>query len=174
MSDTPLWRKGRVILKTRVMADGSIMMFKPFTIKDEHIMRLTDAPGWDVTHVDAVFTEGVPGFLRYAQDIMQYDIPIAVFREHAFIKDMGAFGEQYHVHRKYYKARGLRMVSPKRGDDPEVVAPELPTKIVFGDLVPCTRCRTTGHDPSKKGRCSRCLGVGFTKWETSDAGAASR
>jgi len=167
MSDTPLFRNGKVTTKTRVMADGSILMFKPFTIREEHIMRLTDAPGWDVSHVESVFTEGVPGFLRYTQDIMQYDISIADFREHAFVKDMGKFGEQYHVHRKFYKATGLRTVSPKRGHDPEVVSPTMPEKVTFGEFVPCSRCKTTGRDPSKKGtRCSKCLGVGFTKWNS--------
>lgn len=168
MSDTPLFRNGKVTTKTRVMADGSILMFKPFTIKPEHIMRLTDAPGWDVGHVEAVFTEGVPGSLRYTQDIMQYDITIAAFREHAFVKDMGSFGEQYHVHRKFYKATGLRTVSPKRGHDPEVVVPILLGKVTFGEYVSCTRCKTTGRDPSKKGeRCSKCLGLGFQKWASS-------
>lgn len=168
MSDTPLFRNGKVTTKTRLMPDGSILMFKPFLIREEHIMRLTDAPGWDKIHVDSVFMEGVAGFLRYQQDIVQYDIAIADFREHAFIKDMGSFGEQYHVHRKFYRSTGLRTVNPRRDSDQASRAPELPKKITFGEWLICSRCKGHGTESGKKEtRCSKCLGSGLEKWITS-------
>lgn len=173
MNDTPLWRNGKVVLKTRALPDGSTLMFKPFIIKTEHIMRLTDAPGWDKEHVDAVFTDGIAGLLRYQQDIVQYDIPIDVFREHAFVKDMGAFGEQYHVHRKYYKSTGLRTVDPKRflsgiPAERDKEAPVIPKQIVFGEWSVCTKCKGTGG--AKKERCPKCQGTGLVKL---DAGSGS-
>jgi hypothetical protein len=37
-----------------------------------------------------------------------------------------------------------------------------PPKIVFGELVPCARCKGKGKDPIKpKTQCIRCSGAGF-------------
>ncbi len=155
--DRPLYRNGRVVLKVRPQPDGSIVLFKPFLITPDRVMRLTDAPGWDKEHVDAVFTDGIAGSLRYTQDIVQYDISIKDFREHAFVREDD--GAQYHVHRKYYKSTGLRTVDPRRESKPE--AESLPAKLTFGEWVPCTRCKTSGRDPDRKERCSKCQGRGF-------------
>jgi len=166
MNDRPLFRNGKVVTKIRTMPDGSLLLFKPFIVKPEHIMRLTDAPGWDKEHVDATFTDDIPGGLRYTQDIVQYDISIEDFRVHAFVKNTPGFGDQYHVHRKYYRSTGLRTVSPKRGGDaPET--PVVPKKITFGEWVPCTKCGMTGG--SKKERCTKCQGTGVLRWTSSSA-----
>lgn len=163
MTDRPLFRNGRVILKVRDLPDGSMLMFKPFVLKDEHIMNLTGAPGWDKEHVDAVFSEGVVGGLRYTFGIVQYDIAIDEFREHAFVRALSGLEEQYHLHRKYYKSTGLRTVSPKREDAEPIVT--MPSKVTFGEWVPCTRCKTSGAEPDKRSeRCSKCQGQGYLRW----------
>ncbi len=172
MSDTPLFRDGKVILKTRTLPDGSVLMFKPFIIREEHLMKMTGAPGWDKERVDATFTKGVIGTLRYIQDNVQYDIRIETFREHAFERDIVGYGSQYHVHKQYYRSSGV--VSPKRvsaGYKPEEKSiPELPSKLTFGEWVPCTRCRATGIEPDKKKeRCTKCQGQGYEQWSTSSA-----
>lgn len=168
MTDIPLWRTGRVILKVRNRPDGSVLVYKPFLIKEEHIMRLTGAPGWDQVHVDATFSDGVVGTLRWQQEIVQYDIAIKAFREHAFLKD-GLGGPQYHVHRKFYASTGLRTVDPIRRSA-EPTAAELPRNMAFGEWVPCSRCGSKGTEPDKRSeRCSKCQGLGFLKWSSSSA-----
>ena len=166
-SDRPLFRDGRVVLKVRPMPDGSVLMFKPFVITDAHIMNLTGAPGWDKGHVDDVFTEGVIGVLRYIHETVEYSIRIETFRAHAFVRDLG-HGEQYHVHKQYYKSVGLRTVNPKRESMSEI--PTLPKKIEFGRWVPCTRCKSSGLEPGKKKeRCTKCQGQGYEQWSSSSA-----
>lgn len=160
MNDRPLYRNGRVTTKVRDLPDGSILMFKPFLVREEHIMKMTGAPGWDKKHVDDTFMDGVVGSLRYTFDIVQYDIPIADFREHAFESETVGFGVQYHVHQKFYKTTGLRVINPKRESLSEL--PTLPKKVTFGRWVPCTRCKSSGKEPGKqKERCSKCQGQGF-------------
>lgn len=174
MSDRPLFRDGRVILKVRDLPDGSVVLFKPFLINESRIMRLTGAPGWDKEHVDAVFTEGVVGVLRYIEDIVEYSIRIETFREHAFEREIVGYEKQYHVHKRYYQSRGLRVVDPKRessGYKPEdKEALKLPKKLTFGEWVPCTRCKSSGLEPEKKKeRCTKCQGQGYEKWTSSSA-----
>lgn len=157
----PIWQSGRVILKHRTEPDGSLTMFKPFMITDKHIMRLTGAPGWDKASIDAFYTDGVKGRLWYQQDIVEYSISIEEFREHAFVKDMPGYGEQYHVHRQFYHSQGMRKVSPIRENAPVITdQPKLPTKLTFGEWVPCESCHGQG------GRCPRCQGNGFVKWSS--------
>ena len=168
MSDKPLFRAGKVILKVRPLPDGSIVLFKPFMVTEARIMRLTGAPGWDKEHVDAVFTEGVVGVLRYIEDVVEYSIRIETFREHAFIKldDTGA--QQYHVHKQFYAARGLRTVSPRREEKEPTI--ELPKRLTFGEWLPCSRCHASGTEPGKKKeRCTKCQGQGYEKWTTNSA-----
>ena len=170
MSDTPLFRNGKAVLKTRVLPGGSILMFKPFIIKDEHVMRLTGAPGWDKQHVDDVFAEGVTGKLRYIKDAVQYDISIEDFRVHAFAKDSEVFGSQYHVHQKYYTSTGV--INPKRESFVEKEIPlELPQKITFGEWLICSKCKGSGG--TAKERCSKCQGQGLVKWTGSSATSSS-
>jgi hypothetical protein len=170
MSDKPLFRNGKVTTKMRKNPDGSTLLYKPFLIKPEHLMKMTGAPGWDKGHVDEVFTDGVVGGLRFSLDIVQYDIPIAEFREHAFEKATPGFGDQYHVHLKYYKSTGLRTVSPRRTTEVEE-GPRLPPKLAFGEWIPCTNCGSTGK--KQKERCPKCQGLGFINWSSATSSPAT-
>jgi hypothetical protein len=164
-TDRVLFRNGKAVLKVRDLPDGLKLIYKPFVIRDEHVMKITDAPGWDKEHIDAEFGPGVKGGLRYTRDIVQYDIDIEAFREHAFEKDMGTFGWQFHVHSKFYRTTGLvgprRESSAPKADEPKL---KLPPKILFGEWVPCTKCGTSGK--AQKERCPKCQGLGFVNWSS--------
>ena len=157
--DRVLSRDGRVILRLRDNPDGTVTLSKAQTVRPEHIMRMTGAPGWDQAHVDTAF-ESKKGNLRYTTEFVQYDIDIDTFRKYAFVKDVPPFGAQYHVDRKHYKSTGLRRaVSPTRDEDP---VPEPPKHINFGEWLPCPTCKGQVKTPP----CKNCRGMGYVPWKS--------
>lgn len=156
-NEVPLFRDGKAILKVRDNLDGSLTLFKPFTIKPVHIMSITGAPGWDQRYVDQVFPPGQAGQLEYIEsDGRRLSMPIGEFREHAFVKEIHPYGAQYNVHRKYWHEIGFTKVSPLR----EERVSEIPTKFKFGEFVPCPSCKAKTQ---KARTCQTCQGTGLTK-----------
>lgn len=163
MSDTPLYRDGKVVLKVRKNPDDTVFMYKPFVLREKHLLNMTGAPGWDQHHVDAVFGEGVDGELGWIFEGTRYEIGIAEFRQHAFVKEVAPFGRQYHVHQKYWRQiLPDRTVSPLREGTPRVGFEEAkPPKLEFGLTLVCDGCNGTGK--KNKQPCVRCHGFGVVK-----------
>lgn len=155
MRDQPLFRAGKAILKARSEPDGTVTLYKPFSVKAEHLMRMTGAPGWDKAYVDQVFEPGVRGTLRWHNDAVEYDIDIDTFRERAFIKDVGVHGAQYHCNIGHYNATGVKVKPTKN--------PERNGPLVFGELLPCARCKGKGKN------CTLCEGRGYVPWKSSSS-----
>ena len=163
-------RDGQVILRVRDNPDGTRLLMKTSGLRPEHIMRMTVAPGWDKKAVDETFPEGVKGWLRYIYGDVQYDITIDTFREHAFVKSIGSYGEQYHCDRSHYQSTGLRrFVSPKR-EEAQEEAPTLPRHLAFGEWVPCSSCK---GKPNKTNPCEQCKGLGFMPWKSGTSATSS-
>lgn len=151
-----IFRNGKAILRRYDRPDGTVLLTKTLDQKDEHIMHMTGAPGWDKQAVDEVFTRGIGGTLQYTRQGVRYDIDIADFRKHAFEKDIHPFGVQYHVGVKHYKTFGLRSVAPTRD-----AAPELPKQLSFGEWLPCPSCKG-----NRKNGCDVCNHLGYVPWKT--------
>jgi hypothetical protein len=146
---TTLFRNGRAVMRTIANPDGSITLSKSVLVKAEHLMRMTGAPGWDKELVDQTFPPGIRGGLRYVNEFVQHDIDIDTFREHAFEKEVEPHGMQYHCKVGHYRTTGLRVVEPKRI--------ELPSKIAFGEVIPCGSCKGRG--------CPVCEKKGYVPWK---------
>jgi len=158
--DEPIFRHGMVILMRRKMRDGSVLLYKPQPLKPHHIMKMTGAPGWDKEAVDATFPEGRSGHLAYVYESVRYLIDIERFREHAFMRNIANHGEQYHCALRWWEPKAR--VDPERPAPGEPAPPRLPTRLVFGEVMRCPRCKGRGQEPGLPTPCERCKGLGVT------------
>jgi len=168
MSDTPLIRDGKIILRLVDHDDGTITLKKPLPVKEQHIMQQTGTPGWDKRYVDQLF-DGKNGNLEYIHGAAKYSIPIEVFRKHAYIGRHPVYGEQYHCERQWYEIQDVLIVEPVEGGGTitggAYVTP--PSRIEFGRSLLCPRCHGSGVEPGmrREGSCPRCLGHGIVPRE---------
>lgn len=167
MSETPLLRDGKVILRRVDNDDGSITLKKPLPLKLEHIMQQTGAPGWDKRYVDQTFS-GKDGTLEYIYGISKFSINSRLFLAHAYVTTHAVYGEQYHCEKKWYAEDVLVVTSPLREERPFA-----PARLEFGTILNCTRCKGTGAEPGFKSTdkhpCTACKGVGVVPWKPSQA-----
>jgi hypothetical protein len=167
VSDTPLIRDGKLILRVVDHEDGTVTLKKPIPVKPEHIFKQTGAPGWDKRYVDQIFATA-SGNLEYVEGTSKWTIPHDVFIKHAYITNHAAFGEQYHCERQWYSEHPFVIKEPIRGGGDiqgnQYVAP--PTRIEFGRTIICKKCNGTSVEPGKrtKNTCSGCMGIGVVPW----------
>lgn len=156
MPDKTLFRDGKAILKVHENPDGSVILYKPFVVKRQHTMEMTGTPGWDKQAVDTVFDNFVTGWLTYtSEDNVRHRIRIEDFRGHAFVKEVGTFGEQYHCAKAHWENDGpAPKVSPIRTQEPT-------GPVAFGEYVNCSKCR---GDKRKAKGCEVCGGKGIVRW----------
>jgi hypothetical protein len=168
MSETPLIRDGKVILRLVDHEDGTVTLKKPLPVKPEHIFKQTGAPGWDKRLVDQVFAN-TSGNLEYTEGTSKWTVPHDVFIKHAYITNHVVYGEQYHCEKQWYAEHPFIIVEPVRGGGEiqgnQYVAP--PKRIEFGRTIVCTKCRGTGVKPGlrTKGSCDDCMGIGVVPWK---------
>jgi hypothetical protein len=168
MSDTPLIRDGKLILRVIDHEDGTVTLKKPLPVKPEHIFKQTGAPGWDKRYVDQIFATA-SGNLEYTEGTSKWTVPHDVFIKHAYITNHIAYGEQYHCERQWYVEHPFMITEPVRGGG-EIqgnvyVTP--PTRLEFGRTIICAKCHGTSVEPGKrtKGSCPACMGIGVVPWK---------
>jgi DnaJ-class molecular chaperone len=152
MSDTPLIRDGKLILRVVDHEDGTVTLKKPIPVKPEHIFRQTGAPGWDKRYVDQIF-HSTPGNLEYTEGTSKFTIPHDVFIKHAYVTNHVVYGEQYHCEKQWYAEHPFMITEPVRGE--------------FGRTIICAKCHGTSAEPGKrtKGTCPACMGIGVVPWK---------
>lgn len=169
---TPLFAGGKCVAISYEYPDGRFRLTKP-ALTERHILDMTGAPGWDKGIVDRAFA-GRDGTLEWTWDGYHYAISIKEFREHAFVKKIGDFSEQYHVHAKFYDKKSLDAPATfRRNSQPVEIAhvnPAVfkdPPKLSFGEVLLCPQCGGTTKQPMKKkpGSCERCNGYGVIPWK---------
>lgn len=157
---TPLFRDGKLIARVTTRSDGALLMAKAQQVKDNQVMDITGAPGWDARYVDQFFprysspTEdkyiGIDrGYLGFTRNDVEYTIDIETFRQHAFKKDSG-FGEQYHCHIQHYRSSGQATSK----SEPH---PQRKERLTFGTDQLCPSCKGYKKD------CKVCGGNGVVR-----------
>ena len=177
MSETPLMRDGKVILRLVDHEDGTMTLKKPLPVKPEHIYHQTGAPGWDKRIVDQCFGyEGLEqGTLEYIEGHSKFSIDYQVFIKHAYTSSHPVYGEQYHVEKQWYEEQLLVIDEPVRGGGKIQgnVYVEPPVRVEFGRTLRCHKCRGSGVEPGKKkrGSCPDCMGIGVIPWRPTTSGS---
>jgi len=171
MSETPLMRDGKVILRLVDHDDGTVTLKKPLPVKESHIYQQTGAPGWDKRYVDSIFAEH-RGTLEYVYGMSKFVIPYDLFISKAYVSKHVIFGEQYHCEVQHYTEEPILPVAqPVRSGGLAVgeVYVEPPKKLEFGMTLRCKRCRGSGVQPGLRtaGSCTECAGHGVIKWQSS-------
>jgi hypothetical protein len=170
MTETPLLRNGKIILRRVDHDDGMVTLKKPLPVKPEHIFKQTGAPGWDKRLVDQVF-EKQDGWLEYVDGTVKYSIPVGRFRAHAYTSDNPIFGEQYHVEKQWYDEEHIVITEPIRSGNTIQgnVFLSAPSTLEFGKVLNCGHCKGTGKQPGEKtaGSCKACMGIGVIPWRPS-------
>lgn len=167
MSEFPLIRDGKIILRLVDHEDGTVTLKKPMPVKEQHIYQQTGAPGWDKRLVDQAFLDRT-GTLEYVDGVSKFSIAHDVFIRHAYVSKHAIFGEQYHCEKQWYEEQLLVITEPVRGGGTIQgnVYVEPPTKMEFGTTLRCKKCRGSGIKPGmrKAGSCDECMGIGYTPW----------